>query len=106
MGSSWDNQYDAFQGQSNFYDPSSSQYSYGDPSLQSAQSGNAYPNFMTPTDPYSTIDQQGNCDILRSFKAQLKMNLAPEFTNVTVHMIYYFQDTAMSSQMNHLYWKN
>ena len=70
MGSSWDNQYDAFQGQSNFYDPSSSQYSYGDPSLQSAQSGNAYPNFMTPTDPYSTIDQQGNYDILHSLAAQ------------------------------------
>ena len=57
MGSSWDNQYDAFQGQSNFYDPSSSQYSYGDPSLQQGQSGNAYPNFMTPADPYSSIDQ-------------------------------------------------
>ena len=70
MGSSWDNQYDAFQGQSNFYDPSSSQYSYGDPSLQSAQSGNAYPNFMTPTDPYSTIDQQGNYDTLNSLAAQ------------------------------------
>jgi len=62
MGSSWDNQYDAFQGQNNFYDPSSNQYSYGDPSVPTAQGGNAYPTFMTPTDPYSTIDQQGQND--------------------------------------------
>ena len=66
MGSSWDNQYDAFQGQSNFYDPSSSQYSYGDPSVQAQQGSNAYPNFMTPADPYSTLDQ-GNQDYYPTF---------------------------------------
>merc|ERR1712109_133409 len=62
MGRSCRNQYDAFQDQSYYYDPSSSQYSYGYPSVQTAQSGNAYPTFMTPTDPYSTIDQQEQND--------------------------------------------
>ena len=66
MGSNWDNQYDAFQGQSNFYDPSSSQYSYGDPSVQTQHGGNAYPNFMTPADPYATLDQ-GNNDYYPTF---------------------------------------
>ena len=61
MSTGWDGQYDAFQGQSSgFYDPTASQYNYGDASAGSAQhGGSAYPNFMTPADPYSTINEQG-----------------------------------------------
>ena len=59
MDSGWDGQYSGFQGQSGgFYDPTTSEYNYGNASGGSSQhGGNQYPNFMTPTDPYSTIDQ-------------------------------------------------
>ena len=59
MSSNWDGQYDAFQGQSGgFYDPTASQYNYGDASAGNSQpAGNPYPNFMTPADPYSPVDQ-------------------------------------------------
>ena len=63
MSGAWDGQYDTFQGQSaGFYDPNSSQYNYGDvASAGNLQPGsNTYPSFMTPTDPYATLDQQGN----------------------------------------------
>ena len=62
MNAGWNGQYDSFQGQSgSFYDPASSQYNY-DASTGSSQPGsNAYPNFMTPADPYATL---GNCDVI------------------------------------------
>lgn len=78
MGSSWDNQYDAFQGQSNFYDPSSSQYSYGDPSVQAQQGSNAYPNFMTPADPYSTLDQGQNDEFANEPPLLEELGIYPE----------------------------
>lgn len=64
MSSGWDGQYEAFQGQSGgFYDPTSSQYNYSDASAGNVQQGgSAYPNFMTPSDPYATTDQQGGDD--------------------------------------------
>ena len=60
MNAGWNGQYDSFQGQGgSFYDPASSQYNYDASSGSSQPGSNAYPNFMTPTDPYATIDQQG-----------------------------------------------
>ena len=61
MSSGWDGQYDAFQGQTGFYDPNYSQYNYSDASVGNGQhGGNGQPTFMTPTDPYAPMDQQGN----------------------------------------------
>jgi len=63
MSSGWDGQYDAFQGQTGFYDPNYSQYNYSDASVGNGQhGGNGQPTFMTPTDPYAPMDQQGGND--------------------------------------------
>ena len=62
MNGPWDGQYDTFQGQGGgFYDPTSSQYNYDNAASTggSQPGGNAYPTYMTPTDPYATLDQQG-----------------------------------------------
>jgi len=79
MNAGWNGQYDSFQGQSgSFYDPASSQYNY-DASTGSSQPGsNAYPNFMTPTDPYATIDQQGDDEFSNEPPLLEELGIYPE----------------------------
>lgn len=80
MSGAWDGQYENFQGQGGgFYDPTSSQYNYDTASVGSSHpTGNAYPNFMTPTDPYAELNSQGDDEFSNEPPLLEELGIYPE----------------------------